>query len=418
MIKILHTGDWHLDADPRKLEKAERSLEQIYEYLNQNKIQALVNSGDIWEKKQRKPYFTSPANEGAGIVLAEMYLTDFSKYVDGVFIAKGNNAHDEKGSVAELDQLEINIFAVERPACFGIFSSLDDRSNLEAIDLLTGEHNKHVQSIEYIISLFPYPTKELFIQDKGIDENNADFDTIFNAEMDKFAEKIKQYNCPKIMAFHGNVQGARLSNGQSLLGQDIIIAPGSLKRSGHHYYALAHIHLPQQIESLMRYSGSLYNKNWGETEQKYFNIVSFSTSEEGPIKEDDVFSNGYYINVEQIPLKAARPMFKIDAVFENGILVYDKTGIPDNAEIKFRYQVKEDERELVTQAKLDEIKKELGDDIRFDAVVSPVQRDSRSAEIMNAETLLEEVEEYAKVTNGEFTKTIRAKVELIEREVV
>jgi DNA repair exonuclease SbcCD nuclease subunit len=79
----------------------------------------------------------------------------------------------------------------------------------------------------------------------------------------------------KYLCFMEMLCGSSLTTGQYLTSQDIMVAPKSLELACHDYYALGHIHLKQQIRPHMRYSGSLYNKNWGETDKKGFDVVKY-----------------------------------------------------------------------------------------------------------------------------------------------
>jgi exonuclease SbcD len=262
-LRFLHTADWHADGDPKKQIKLRRSLDQMLAYVQSNKVNAIIHSGDIWEKKQ------SYAKQ-SGVPLVIDYLKAMSKHVDFIFITKGNNSHDEPGSVTLLHQLEPNIYAYEYPVVLKVrFDAITKVKNI-----LKDEYESP-NGADYIVSLMPYPTKAMFIKEQSIDLNNDEFISMFEGIFDLIADKTAMYSCPKILAFHGNVVGSRLSTGQTLLSQDIMVSPNTLKKAKHDYYALGHIHLRQEVQPNMVYSGSIYNKNWGDTEQKSFEIIEF-----------------------------------------------------------------------------------------------------------------------------------------------
>jgi len=395
-LRFLHTADWHLDGDNKKMLKAKISLNQIIEYCTNNKVNAIIHSGDIWERKQSY-------SQKSGVPFGVEYLRVMAKHVDFIFITKGNNSHDEAGSVSLLHQLEPNIYAYEYPVVLAV----EDNGNV--YDLL--REMEPLTNPQYITSLVPYPTKASFISENSIDNNNADFIEKFEGVFDLISEVTQPYTCPKLLAFHGNVVGSRLSTGQTLVSQDIMVAPKTLQKAKHDYYALGHIHLRQEVAPNMVYSGSIYNKNWGETEQKSFEVIEFDnwTDCEGELEGR--------MKTEQVKLNSARPMVTVEASFcpdiQNPDFVFDEDFNDEkyaNAEVRFRCAVKENDRKLITEEKIQAIKKTFGDDVKIEWNVIPDDRESRSEAIMNAKTLLEEVEEYAKVIEYELPDSVKEKV--------
>lgn len=385
-IRLIHTADWHLSEKSNLQKKARTSLDEILKFSSENKINGLLIAGDIWDRIQ------TFGNESA-IEIAFEYLTEFSRLIDFIYIIKGNNSHDAPRSIDLLHKYKSNIYAFEGNVASGI--SIQDTS---AITNLIGEDN-HINKFDLIIHGLSYPTKANLLNGNSIDLQNDNFVYLFE-ELAEFHGSIsRRYTeTPKITLFHGNVSGARLSNGQNLIGQDIIIPSFVLEKTFSDYYALGHIHLPQNISDKMRYSGSLYNKDFGETEQKYFDLIEFENT--NPM-------------VKNIPFQNNRPMVIVDAEFIDGKLIYNKN-IQTNAEIKFRYSVNQLDRELITSKMISEIKKEFGDDIIIEAEVIPLERISRSNQIMLSKSLVDEVEEYAKIIGEEVCQSTKEKISNIE----
>ncbi|MBU1095808.1 MAG: metallophosphoesterase [Bacteroidetes bacterium] len=400
-IKFLHTADWHADSDPKKQNKLEASLSQIVEYCKSNKVNAIIHAGDIWEKKQSY-------DNKSGVNLVHDYLRHLSKLVDFIFITKGNNSHDEPGSVSLLHQLEPNIYAYEYPVVLGIRTP-DDIPN----DLLRFDNKQAMSDVNYIVTLVPYPTKASFISDQSIDNNNSDFLQLFEQVFENIGDITQPYTCPKILAFHGNVVGSRLSTGQTLVSQDIMVAPSTLEKAKHDYYALGHIHLRQFFKPNMGYSGSIYNKNWGETEQKSFEVIEFVYV---PTDEFEICS-------EQIMLTSAKPMIKEELQFLSGEFFY-KDGDEvqfyqvTEAEYRLRIEIKENDRALITDDKIQKLKNVFGEDVKIEYNIIPDQRESRSEKIMHCKSLLDEVSEYAAVIEFNINGTIKEKVHSISGEEV
>jgi DNA repair exonuclease SbcCD nuclease subunit len=407
-INFLCTADWHLDSKEYNVIKAELSLKEIAEYVKDNEINVVCISGDIWERPQVDPFYKS--EKGAGVELALKYLRLIASHVDFVFICKGNNSHDPVGSINRLHLLEPNIYAYEKAVVLACNPTLGT-----AVDLLD---KKLVGEFEYIVTLFPYPTKQGLMSEspKSIDNSNYEFLELFEELLKWIGEKVSEYRCPKIFMFHGNVVGSSLTTGQYLTSQDIMVAPKSLELACHDYYALGHIHLKQQIRPHMRYSGSLYNKNWGETDKKGFDVVKYKYHE----AKDYAYSNWEY-NVEEYLFKSARPMVKLEGHFdiENGIVTDTVMDNPENSEIRYKLNVTETERKLITQEVLKSLIDFFADDGNTTEIqlnVVPDVRESRSEKIMHCYTLLDEVNEYSEVVGVKVTEHIKKRLEEIEQE--
>ena len=398
-LRFIHTADWHADNDPKKQEKLRASLDQILNYVKVNKVNALIHAGDIWEKKQSYA-------DNSGVPLVILYLKAISKYVDFIFITKGNNSHDEPGSVSLLHQLEPNIYAYEYPVSLGVYTDVPG-----VMDYLRVEPPSD-EKPDYIVSLVPYPQKSGFITQTSIDNNINDFLEKFEQLFELIGDVSQPYTCPKILAFHGNVVGSRLSSGQSLVSQDIMVAPSTLEKAKADYYALGHIHLRQFFSNNMGYSGSIYNKSWGEIEQKSFEVIEFC----------DGAGLWEWSNQNQVLLNSARPMIKEELQFLSGEFFY-KNGDEiqfyqvSEAEYRLRIEVKENDRKLITDGKIQQLKNIFGDDVKLEFNIIPTERESRSEQIMNCRTLLDEVKEYASVIDQPINGTIESKVAQLQEGV-
>lgn len=398
-LKVLHIPDMHLDS--KYMNKIQPSLDQILKYCSEDRINAVIIPGDIWHCKQI--YSSSSA-----VPALFNFLRNLSNLVDFIFITKGN--HDEPGSIALLHQLESNIYAYEYPVV------LEITNEYRVKDLLREKDSPGIEFPKFIISLIPYPSKSGFITNTSIDNNNADFLEKFEQIFELIGDVTQPYTCPKILGFHGNVVGSRLSTGQTLVSQDIMVAPSTLEKAKHDYYTLNHIHLRQEIKPNMVYAGGLANFNWGETEQKSFDEICF---------DNTPFDNSAICR-EIIPLKSARPMIKLEAEFDSEVGFITLPGQNDNinpinSEIRYRVKVKENDRPLITEEKINDLKRcfeKDGNEIKIEFNIVPTERESRSEQIMQCKTLLDEVIEYAVVSNQEISESIKQKVlSLQESEV-
>lgn len=386
-MRVIHIADLHFDEKSKNQAKAEFNFLQIIDYCKKNTVDGVIIAGDIWDN-------TQDFGNRSGVSLFFKLLHKLSKAVKFVFIIKGNNAHDNPESVELLNGFMPNVYAYEYNVALGL-----NFVAAKAVDLL---RNNTDMPINLIIHGLPYPTKQNILSNNSIDAQNTDFVNLYEKVLGLHGLFSEGYpNIPKITVFHGNVSGARLSNGQTLIGQDIIIPDFALRKTKANYYALGHIHLPQQVAPDMYYSGSLYNKDFGEIEQKSFNVIEF---------------NGSQYRLTQVPFVSSKPMIIVNAKFQNGEFIYENH-LPTNAEIKFRYEITENERAILSKEMLNQLAEKLGGDVKFEAKVVPNERESRSENIMHAKTLMEEVIEYGKVINEEVSESILEKVSQMEIEL-
>lgn len=383
-LKFLHVGDMHIDHDPKFKAKIQPSLDQIINYCKEIKINAVVIPGDLTHRKQSY-------SGSSGVPMLISFLKELSALVDFVFITKGN--HDEPGSISLLHQLEQNIYSFEYPVIMGVI----DRKTHLAIDILREQSD--FKNPDYIVSLVPYPTKASLLIEDSIDNNNAEFIQKFEGIFEHIGDVTSAYDCPKILGFHGNIVGSRLSSGQTLMSQDIMVAPSTLEKANHNYYALNHIHAYQEINPRMFYAGGIANFNWGETEQKSFQTITFEDGE---------------MSVERIMLTSSRPMISLNAVFEEGVFKIEgeneSVDVDYDSEFRLKIKVKENERNLITEEKIAELRTTYGEDVKIEFNIIPVERESRSEQIMNCRSLLDEVREYASITEQPINGTIEKKV--------
>jgi DNA repair exonuclease SbcCD nuclease subunit len=401
-LKIIHIGDMHLL--PKYEVKTEPALEQILSHCNDNKIDAVIIPGDLLHEVQK-------FSEASALPQLYRFLRRLSKKVAFIFIVKGNNQHDAPGSIALLHQLEPNIYAYEYPVVLGVEIVT---GGVAVYDLL--KDDLPFPAPTYICSLIPYPTKSMFVSEQSIDNNNSDFLEKFEQIFELIGDITKEYSCPKILGFHGNVVGSRLSTGQTLQSQDIMVVPSTLDKAKADYYALNHIHLRQEVAPNKVYAGGIANCNWGETEQKSIEEIIFRKH-----STRDVWAS---MEKKTIPLTASRPMIKLEGRFIGEKFNLNLAGLETLSgellpvcEYRLRIEVFENDRKLITDDKIQSLKNNFGQDAKIEFNIVPTVRESRSEEIMKCITLKDEVGEYANVIGAEISTSIDKKVAQIQEEV-
>jgi len=90
------------------------------------------------------------------------------------------------------------------------------------------------------------------------------------------AAKRREYPLPCVVLYHGEAAGCALQNDRTVeRGTGIAITVDDLRDIGADYYALVHIHKPQQVAGMAAYyAGSIYPKDFGETHKAGFNVVT------------------------------------------------------------------------------------------------------------------------------------------------
>lgn len=412
-VRILNIADLHASGDPLKQQKFLSSAEEILEYVYNNRPHIVLISGDVWDKPQ---FF----REGSGVSIVTDFLISLSYYCT-VFIVKGNNAHDAPGSISLLHQLRPNIYAYEKPVSLVCYR--DDSGYHVAYDILDPNHVQVCPGSDddIIVSLVPYPDKASFIFPGSIDENNQSFEDKFASVFELLNLVTSDYNCPKILGAHMNVVGSRTSTGQPLIGQEIQVSPEVLNISGHHYIGIGHIHAHTVFQhtnsTCIVMVGSFYNCNWGELDKKGFS--------EAEIEYDE---NQWRVYHSWVPFRYARPMVALTGKWDNeaGTFQLDSSAFDielaksENSFVRFRYSIRENERDCVTEGILNEIRAEFGRETLFEEDIIPVEREQRSSEIINVNSLTDETIVYANDTNQTelITESIKDKIAQIEESVL
>ena len=195
-------------------------------------------------------------------------------------------AIDDRNALAQRLLLMANIAPVV--ICYGnhdMPGDLDIFQRLASVHPIYVVAQPHVLEIktatEAIASIFvlPYPTKgALVAAGRQGDELLADADHCLEAIFIHAAAELETARATghlTLMIGHVNVGGAIASAGQPQIGREIELTPGHLGRLGDIPKLLNHIHKPQQVHGA-DYAGSMCRLNWGEVEDKRFQVVVFT----------------------------------------------------------------------------------------------------------------------------------------------
>jgi DNA repair exonuclease SbcCD nuclease subunit len=390
-VRIIHTADWHADATT--LNEFVASRDFLIAKVRELQPDILAMTGDVFHRQQA-------FNNKSAVSAVIETLEELASHCP-VVVIKGNNEHDNEGSIEPLKHLSESIIALEHPASV-VLTTDGHIAMLDQWVKDTAEVRLHIFSI-------PYPTKQWLAAKFNVPPDAlAQIGSQYVERIvEAFAIEVGDSQAPRLVAIHANAIGSQLSNGQTLVSTDIMIDPRGIERaSGADYVAYGHIHKRQQIAPKSFYSGNIFPIDWGESEQKSFNLVEL-----GP--------HGTNGNVTLVDFPCL-PLSKHEIQFHGDFFVTNEPKEePDwkGAKLRVRVHVFEDE-----QTPREEIESRVKDsypgaaEYKIEFVTEPVQR-QRSSEFAAKKTLPEKMGEWAKVTNQPFDDQIAKAAAIVEREV-
>lgn len=393
-VKVGHFSDLH--ATERTAEKARHSLRFTVDHVNSKKCDLAVFSGDLWHG----PVGIAEASP-LHWVMEELHRLNCP-----LVMVYGTPSHDNKGSLKILPWLQNWPLHISDAPETILFYGLDRRGKevqtFATLEDYTEPGNENGPPDAVIFTL-PAPTKANLLANVsnlaglGIQETNQLIAEELRKILLGFAAVGKEFDCPKIFVGHITVAGSELSTGQTMPGGDIQIGKADLELAGADYYALGHIHKPQAIGEKIHYAGSMYAINWGEVEEKSFEIVTF---EDGKT------------NVETIPLPAP-PMVDILASYNAETGGFDFVAQETKgAEVRFRVQYTQQDDWLISEQQVTKLFPEALS-VKIEKLPIPQGR-IRSEAITKATTLRQKVKAFCEVAGEEPSAGILAKADSLE----
>jgi len=266
MVKLLHFSDAHIDIaaqgkrDPQsglpiRVLDFLKALDTIIDTAIQEQVDLVIFSGDAY--KDRTPVPTFQREWGKRIIR-------LSKNSTPTILLVGNHdispAAGRATALQEFDTLSVpNIHVIGKPTLL--------------------KPNQLNQLPVQIIAL-PWITRSGFLsanQDEDLDFNNLDsnIEQIISKIIENFIKDLDP-KLPTILAAHASVQGAVFGGERSImLGRDMVLSLGLVKRPEFDYVALGHIHKAQDLNEGSKppivYPGSIERVDFGEViDDKYF----------------------------------------------------------------------------------------------------------------------------------------------------
>ena len=255
-LKILHFSDIH--ARDNDLDEIEKCLDEIFQVASQEHPDLIACAGDVFDSQNVKLDSKS----------AKLIFKIFSDLADiaPVVVVIGTPSHD--GTAAEvLEHIKAKhqVWVSSRPEQIRLV--INDFCDGDTVLTRTGTGIAPVA----IISMVPTPTKQFFNSASDIKGTDNEIAQAMGAMFAGFGAQAAEFpGIPHVLVYHGEVSGAKTSNGQTLMGQDIQVSLEQLNFSNADIHLLGHLHLPQSFYGKTFYSGSIHPVNWGEDHEHGF----------------------------------------------------------------------------------------------------------------------------------------------------
>ncbi|MBQ8043226.1 MAG: exonuclease SbcCD subunit D [Clostridia bacterium] len=274
-MRFIHLGDLHIGKrvnDFLLLKDQEYVFEQIYDIIKNEKIEAVLIAGDVYDKQV-------PSLEA--VTLFDKFLTKMSELMVKVYIISGNHDSPERLSFA---------------------GKLLEKSNVYVSHMYDGKVQKQVLEDEYgEINIYMLPfIKPIHVKKYYPDEEINDYNQAVKRVIKDIDIDIDNRN---LIMSHQFVTGASICDSEELSIGGLENIDGSIF-DDFDYVALGHIHGAQKVgRETLRYSGTPLKYSFSEINHKK-SVTIVDVKEKGNI------------DIQLIELKPLHNMRKIEGTYK------------------------------------------------------------------------------------------------------
>ena len=251
-MKLLHTSDWHFGmtlGTGSYAEDQRHFLNELYELIRREGVQALLLSGDIYDSSVVSAEAIGLYNEAMTKLCLELGIT--------VISIAGN--HDSAARLSSCREL-----------LKGAGLHITGKVERDPVPVLLDGGNVAVYSIPFftrdeITALLPEKKDEI-----------RNTETAMLAYCNHIRENMDE-NRKNIVLSHSLIVGSELSESDRSARVGFATAVSKDVFEGFDYVALGHIHKPQAIENHIRYSGSPLKYSFGAEESQEKGVVLIDT---------------------------------------------------------------------------------------------------------------------------------------------
>ena len=245
-MKFIHIADIH--ASKQRLPQTLHILKTLTERAKQGDIDFILFAGDFYDS-------TMTVTKASGFSDILKAKRELEEYVTLYFIS-GTPSHEPNGC--------LDAFKSDKTYVF-------DSNQTVIIPRITDDVSDPYLYDKTCLICIPEPRRSNFIS-----KSSKETDRLINYSIKEFIDIQKEHNVGKyketIVMYHGEVKGAVYQNGISA-SCTTAISKELLQSLKADYYALGHIHIPQEVFHNAWYSGSACPKDFGETHDGCYNLV-------------------------------------------------------------------------------------------------------------------------------------------------
>jgi exonuclease SbcD len=262
-MRILHTGDWHLGDRLQRIDRTadlRRGVERIAAYCDEHQVEVMIVAGDLFSELSRPDHLRDSIDHLRAV------FTPFLARGGTIVAVTGN--HDNEIFCRTL----CSVMTLADPARAQPGATVPGGRFYLAFEPTLFRLADHTgQLVQFV--LMPYPTPRYFLRENqqnyaGPEEKNHCLKVAYLRELRRYLEPGPNYDpgLPAVLVAHIHVDGAVLSNLQSLPASDGLCLSSSDVPGNLAYAALGHVHRPQCLQNLahVRYSGSIDRLDLGE----------------------------------------------------------------------------------------------------------------------------------------------------------
>lgn len=302
-MKFIHLGDLHIGKRVNEflmLKDQEYVFEQIINIIKEEKIEAVLIAGDVYDKQV-------PSLEA--VALFDKFLTDLANEHVNIYIISGNHDSVERLSFAGRLLEKSNVYVAHM---------YDGKVQCKVFEDEVGEVN--IYMLPYIK---PIHVKKFYPDAEINDYNQAVKQVIEELNIDKTKRNI--------MIAHQFVTGASVCDSEELAIGGLENIDGSIF-DDFDYVALGHIHRAQKVgRETLRYSGTPLKYSFSEiNHKKSVTVVDMKG-------KDD-------IDIKLIEIKPLHNMRKIEGTYEEITL---KSNYVDTDTTDYMHIVLKDEEDIL-----------------------------------------------------------------------
>ena len=383
-MKILQTGDWHISD--KNIEESKKCLEFLVETARKENPDIIINSGDTYDVGGTKLDSLS----------AKLVFEIVQKLGDiaPVTIITGTRSHDSTAvEVLRYVRSRNEVFVSTTP---------------EQIYLMPGEFfatNPGDTLPILAISQIPTPTKQYFKSSGSIDSTNQEIASAMGAIFGGFGVEAAKHDCPHVLSGHFSVSGAFLSATRQMVGFDIEVSSDHIALANADLVALSHIHVRQQIQKNIFYSGSLFQSDTSEAGQDF----------------------GFWIHELDDAHRLQKSEYIITPFTRLYKFTHDLTNSPDTFQVPFKQETLDQIKGAVVKveitayeddvAKIDreDLNRNLAETKSFEIKIIRTPRENvRSEKLLKLKTLREKIIEQARLRSEEVPESILVKTDNLE----